>query len=106
MQVDPLKPSLKGPGSERLKLQCDDLLAFFAFTFNLRRYTVLAEDDWVAWCSHYHTPRVSDAAAEKVLHAMCSGLASPLSSPGTNGQGLTLVHFSAQPEPFLTQNAP
>ena len=23
-----------------------------------------------------------------------------------NGQGLTLVHFSAQPEPFLTQNTP
>ena len=22
------------------------------------------------------------------------------------GQGLTLVHFSAQPEPFLTQNIP
>ena len=22
------------------------------------------------------------------------------------GQGLTLVHFSAQPEPFLTQNTP
>jgi hypothetical protein len=27
--------------------------------------------------------------------------------PGAPGrQGLTLVHFSAQPEPFLTQNAP
>jgi len=24
----------------------------------------------------------------------------------STGQGLTLVHFSAQPEPFLTQNTP
>jgi len=30
------------------------------------------------------------------------------SSPGNYGhrQGLALVHFSAQPEPFLTQNTP
>jgi len=25
---------------------------------------------------------------------------------GAEGQGLTLVHFSAQPEPFPTQNTP
>jgi len=25
---------------------------------------------------------------------------------GGGGQGLTLVHFSAQPEPILTQNTP
>jgi hypothetical protein len=27
-------------------------------------------------------------------------------SESTSWQGLTLVHFSAQPEPFLTQNTP
>jgi len=30
----------------------------------------------------------------------------PRSSPPTSRQGLTLVHFSAQPEPFRTQNTP
>ena len=38
MQVDPIKPKLKPPGTERLKLQCDDPLLHFAFNFNLRRY--------------------------------------------------------------------
>ena len=43
MQVDPITPKLKGPGSKRLKLKHDRLLSIcyrFAFTFNLRRYTV------------------------------------------------------------------
>ena len=39
VQVDPIKPTLKAPGSERLKLKCDDLLLNFAFKFNLRRYS-------------------------------------------------------------------
>jgi hypothetical protein len=29
-----------------------------------------------------------------------------ISDGGGGGQGLTLVHFSAQPEPFLTQHPP
>ena len=39
VQVNPIKPTLKVPGSERLKLNCDDLHSNFAFKFNLRRYT-------------------------------------------------------------------
>ena len=38
MQVDPVKPKLKPPGSKRLKLKCDVLLSNAAFKFNLRRY--------------------------------------------------------------------
>ena len=38
MQVDPIKPTLKAPGTERLKLKCDEPLSNFAFKFNLRRY--------------------------------------------------------------------
>jgi len=37
-----MKSTLKAPGSERLKLKCDDLLSKFAFNFNLRRYTKVA----------------------------------------------------------------
>ena len=39
MQVDPIKPTLKPPGTQRLKLKYDEPLSNFAFKFNLRRYT-------------------------------------------------------------------
>ena len=39
MQVDPIKPKLKAPGTKRLKLQCDEALSNFSFTFNLHRYS-------------------------------------------------------------------
>jgi hypothetical protein len=42
VQVEPIKPALKAPGSERLKLNCDDVLSNFAFKFNLRRYNTEA----------------------------------------------------------------
>jgi hypothetical protein len=38
VQVDPIKPKLKPPGTKRLKLKCDILLSTSAFKFNLRRY--------------------------------------------------------------------
>ena len=38
MQVDPVKPTLKPPGTKRLKLNCDVLLSTSAFKLNLRRY--------------------------------------------------------------------
>jgi len=34
-----MKPTLKAPGTKRLKLEHDKLLSNFAFNFNLRRYT-------------------------------------------------------------------
>ena len=39
VQVDPIKPTLKPPGTERLKLKCDSQLSTFAFKFNSRRYS-------------------------------------------------------------------
>ena len=39
VQVDPIKPTLKAPGTKRLKVTHDKLLSSFAFNFNLRRYT-------------------------------------------------------------------
>ena len=39
MQVDPIKPKLKAPGSWRLKLQYDEPPSTFAFKFYLRRFT-------------------------------------------------------------------
>jgi len=38
VQVDPIKPKLKAPGTKLLKLEHDNLLSSFAFELNLRRY--------------------------------------------------------------------
>jgi hypothetical protein len=38
VHVDPIKLKLKAPGSEHLKLKCDDALSNVAFNFSLRRY--------------------------------------------------------------------
>jgi len=40
VQVDPMKPTLKPPGTKRSKLRCDKLLSTSAFKFKLRRYSV------------------------------------------------------------------
>jgi len=39
VQVGPMNPTLKLPGTKRLKLQYDATLSNFGFKFNLRRYT-------------------------------------------------------------------
>ena len=44
MQVDPIKPTLKAPGTKRLELKYDELLSSFAFNFNLRRYDLTPDD--------------------------------------------------------------
>ena len=42
--VDPIKPTLKAPGTNRLKLQHDEPLSNFAFNFNLRRYAMVTTE--------------------------------------------------------------
>jgi len=53
VQVDPIKPKLKLPGTKRLKLKCDEALSNFAFKIKLHRYIkeqIRARlDDHVAW---------------------------------------------------------
>jgi len=39
VRVDPIKPTLKTPGSHRLKLEYDEMVSNFACKFNLRRYS-------------------------------------------------------------------
>jgi hypothetical protein len=38
VRVDPIKPTLKAPGTERLKLKYEELLSNFGLKFNSRRY--------------------------------------------------------------------
>jgi len=40
VQLDPMKPTLKAPGSKRLKLKYGKPLSSFAFNFKLRRYAL------------------------------------------------------------------
>ena len=47
VQVDPMKPKLKPPGTQRLTLKCDILLSNCAFKFNLRRYTKVGVEEHV-----------------------------------------------------------
>ena len=39
-RFDPIEPTLKPPGTKRLKVKCDEPLSKLAFKFNLRRYNV------------------------------------------------------------------
>ena len=48
LTLDPIKPTLKVPGTKRLKLKHDKLLSTFAFNFNLRRYNTAEEAAWLA----------------------------------------------------------
>ena len=43
MQVDPLKPKLKPPGTKLLKLEYDGRLSNFGFRFSLRRYNTTGD---------------------------------------------------------------
>ena len=49
VQVEPIKPTLKAPGTKRLKPKCDEPLSNFAFNFNLRRYTTEFADTTLQW---------------------------------------------------------
>jgi hypothetical protein len=42
VQVDPIKPTLKAPGTKRLKVRYEEPLSKFALKFNLRLYIVAA----------------------------------------------------------------
>jgi hypothetical protein len=42
VQVYPMKPTLKAPGSKRLSPKCEEPLSDFAFKFKLRHYTTAA----------------------------------------------------------------
>ena len=46
MQLDPVKPTLKAPGTKRLKLKSDEPLSSFAFEFKLRRYSKVYGQLW------------------------------------------------------------
>ena len=74
-----MKPTLKPPGYERLKVVHCKLLSKFAFNFNLRHYSLVLRQGVLGG-------RLGQSQAV-VRH--------------DRGLGLTLVHFSAQRKHFL-----
>jgi len=57
VQVDPIKPRLKLPGTKRLKLNCDGPLSNFAVKFKLRRCMkalLTAAAPFQRWMRGYH----------------------------------------------------
>jgi hypothetical protein len=77
-----------------LKLNYDEPPSNFAFKFNLRRYITVRQLEALV--------RLSEALAR--MH--CRADVQPRHVREARRQGLTLVHFPAQPEPFLTQSTP
>ena len=61
----------------------------------------------VGWVAHRGTNFPDDESDAGAAETELSSEMSSCSVVATStGQGLTVVHLSAQPEPFLTQNTP
>ena len=56
VQVDPMKPKLKPPGTKRLKVNYDILLSISAFNFILRRYSAEEHNALATEMARYHNP--------------------------------------------------
>jgi hypothetical protein len=61
VQVDPIKPELKPPGTKRLILNIDILLSTSAFKIDLRRYTKAFYEEFygVFWAGAYTSSHFS-----------------------------------------------
>jgi len=94
VQVDPLKFNLKPPGSELLKLKCDDPLSNFTFNLKLRRYAM----ELASQREKYRLLRENVLLVVRDYNRILSAL-----DKEERRQGLTLVHLSAHLEPCLSQ---
>jgi len=69
VQVYAIKPTLKPPGTKRLKLEYDVLFSNFAFKFNLRRYNKAAYEWKTESTDAAADAAAADAAADAAAHA-------------------------------------
>ena len=90
MHVDPLKPKLKPPGTELLKLKYDEPPSNFAFKLYLRRYIMAYFAGVMCAISRGEDDRARRYFVKEFRRRR------------EQRQGLTLVHCSAQREPFLS----
>jgi hypothetical protein len=91
VQVEPIKPTLKAPGTKRLKQQYDELLSSFPFKLNLRRYTKQTGD-----ITAFHVcvnPGVSGGGGEKQEGAAGAGAIGGVMSASKDG---TVVEWAVE----------
>jgi len=117
VQIYPIKPTLKLPESKLLKLTYGELLSTFAFNFNLRRYAppalappTPASPNPRPFSPASPPPTLAAATPPAPPPSTPPSAPAPLCTPPKHAsrrsmhtqwwQGLTLVHFSAQPELF------
>jgi hypothetical protein len=67
VQLDRIKPKLKPPETQRLKLKYVKLLSDFAFKFNLRRYTKLPPYLYVIFLTILLVDRAAGAYTRPLL---------------------------------------
>jgi hypothetical protein len=97
VQVDPIKPKLKPPGSKRLKQNGDVLLSTSAFKFNLRRHTVVVVN------TNYWAQKFGDTDTEEFYTGYQRDLTGLVTM--IQAEAYTRPLFT-QLEPFLTHNTP
>jgi hypothetical protein len=68
VQVDPMKPTLKAPGSMHLNLRYEEPLSNFAFKFNLRRYTAVSVSNDLVTLYSLRTIRPGGELTVSVIH--------------------------------------
>jgi hypothetical protein len=92
-----MEPTLKAPGYMHLKLRYDGPVSNFAFKVNSRRYIT---GHWKHILSMAGKAPDGELMYDLVAHITLAARSwwKPCKMP--DGQGLTLVHFSAQPKPF------
>jgi len=74
VQVNPIKPTSKPPGTKRLKLKYDKVPSSFAYKFNSRHYTVVVSA-WVgllAATAWFHQERAGECCDELRAAAGCA----------------------------------
>ena len=73
-----MKPTLKAPGTKRLKLKYDNLLSSFAFKFNLRRYTKdAAQAASIVGCLGWRLEEAEVEALERAAKAVPASPGAP-----------------------------
>ena len=91
VQVDPIKPTLTAPITQRFKLKYDKLLSSFAFKFKLRRYKMDFGIVLDMLTPEYFIGGTRTQYTRFDVVGWC--------------QGLTLIHVSAEPDVFVTKTA-
>jgi hypothetical protein len=101
VQVDPIKPTLKAPGTERLKLEQDGLLSNFGFKFNLRHYS--KDQTAIHEAMEQQTISIAKAGINATLNARTSILAAANPNGGRYDRSKKLKHNLSLPPAILSR---